>query len=630
MRVAELKALGRERGLRGYSRMRKPEIIELIRNNQQSWAPDIPPRPNQTQSVRFKSDRPRQPRQPRRAPTQQEMDIFEQQEMSKSRPQVKNKLNDWYDWLVNQVPKTVKDKASRAFKIFKDKIIGLYNGITGSAGNQAPMVQWSTGAEHPASRELEPIELEQAFNGAYRSYRINGRPRMDVETFFHRIRGDLIDLIKRELNDLNSARVQTTTWIRFVRDDEEGQEKVELAFNSLMASVYRGSDLDQIADGMIASTKFQIENPALLNCRFRFDEVLYLDINFHWLNLTRGTSYLPLPDWIEKKKAIINPHNNDEECFKWAVIAALEFPNIKFHPERISNLTKFPNNYDWSGLKFPVSIKDIGLFEINNDISINVLAVEGREFYIHRKSRRVGREALWAPRAEINLLFIHEDGINHYTAIKSLSRLLSSKNSNTKRKQHFCINCLQGFTRELSRDQHQVYCEDNETVRVEMPREGSTVKFCNGQNQFKVSFIMYADLESILEPMGPQGLGSLAKPRLVVSDPIESPNPYPNQSYIRNINQHVSSGWCVYSKFAYSEVKDPLKMYRGKDCVKKFCDHVIGEAHRLYHAFPEKPMEPLTKKQWKKYKKASRCHICFKSFTECNPKVRDHCHYSGL
>ena len=47
MKVTELKALARERGLRSYSRMRKAEIIELIRNNQQglaSWAPDIPPR----------------------------------------------------------------------------------------------------------------------------------------------------------------------------------------------------------------------------------------------------------------------------------------------------------------------------------------------------------------------------------------------------------------------------------------------------------------------------------------------------------------------------------------------------------------------------------------------------------
>ena len=141
---------------------------------------------------------------------------------------------------------------------------------------------------------------------------------------------------------------------------------------------------------------------------------------------------------------------------------------------------------------------------------------------------------------EINLLMIIKNGINHYTAIKSLSRLLSSKNSNTKHKQHFCKNCLQGFTLESSRDEHYAYYIDSETVRVEMSREGSTVEFCDGQNQFKVSFIMYADFESILEPMGPQGLGSL-------SDPIESPNPDPNQPYSQRVNQHVSSGWCVYS-----------------------------------------------------------------------------------
>ena len=45
--------------------------------------------------------------------------------------------------------------------------------------------------------------------------------------------------------------------------------------------------------------------------------------------------------------------------------------------------------------------------------------------------------------------------------------------------------------------------------------------------------------------------------------------------------------------------------------------------------FPEKPMDPLTKKQWEKYKKASRCHICFKPFDSKNLKVRDHCHYTG-
>ena len=115
--------------------------------------------------------------------------------------------------------------------------------------------------------------------------------------------------------------VQTTTWIMFVTEDKEGQERVELAFNSLMMNVYRGSDSGQIVNEMIADMKFQIENPALLNSRFVFDEVLCLDANFYQLNLTRGSSYLPLSDWLAKFKAIINPHNDDEECIKWAVIA---------------------------------------------------------------------------------------------------------------------------------------------------------------------------------------------------------------------------------------------------------------------------------------------------------------------
>ena len=176
------------------------------------------------------------------------------------------------------------------------------------------------------------------------------------------------------------------------------------------------------------------------------------------------------------------------------------------------------------------------------------------------------------------------------------------------------MNCLQGFTQESSRDQHQVYCEDNESVRVEMPKQGSTVEFKDGQNQFKVPFIMYADFESILEPM----------------DPVEPGFPNPSQPYTNEVNQHTPSGWCVYNKFAYRDVDNPLRTYRGKDCIETFCNYIKGEARRLYHMFPELPMCPLTKKQWNKYKKATKCHICYKPFTQTNLKERGHCHYTGL
>ena len=100
-----------------------------------------------------------------------------------------------------------------------------------------------------------------------------------------------------------------------------------------------------------------------------------------------------------------------------------------------------------------------------------------------------------------------------------------------------------------------------------MPKQGSTVEFKDGQNQFKVPFIMYADFESILEPM----------------DPVEPGSPNPRQPYTNEVNQHTPFGSCVYSKFAYGDVDNPPRTYRGKDYIETFCNYIKGEARRLYH-----------------------------------------------
>ena len=126
MRMPELKSLARECRLSrlsvGYSRMRKAKLVVLLQNSPppgQSRASTSSTPPTQTWE-------PIDDRRPRK-PSPQEMDIFEQQEMSKSRPQVKTKLNKLYDWLVSHVPKSIKDGASKVFKTFKDKVMGLYD-----------------------------------------------------------------------------------------------------------------------------------------------------------------------------------------------------------------------------------------------------------------------------------------------------------------------------------------------------------------------------------------------------------------------------------------------------------------------------------------------------------------------
>ena len=160
---------------------------------------------------------------------------------------------------------------------------------------------------------------------------------------------------------------------------------------------------------------------------------------------------------------------------------------------------------------------------------------------------------------------------------------------------------IQGFAEQKSRDEHYVYCRSNEAVRIEMPNKKPIVEYSNGQYQFKVPFMMYADFESILEP-------------------IQGASNNPNVSSTRGVNIHTPSGWCVYSKFAYGKVTNPLTQYRGSDCVGKFCEHIISKAKRLYNSFPERPMEPLTKSQIIEYKRATKGHICFKPFSEKKSK----------
>ena len=321
-----------------------------------------------------------------------------------------------------------------------------------------------------------------------------------------------------------------------------------------MLKVYNLSDMDEIVSAMTEHMKQQIENPAQRDSKFVFDGVIHMNINFHRLNLTRGSSYLPLPEWLAKKGVIINPKNSDMECFKWAVIAAMKWREIGDHPERISKLRRYEDDFDWDGMKFPASFRDIKRFDSRNEITINILAFEHKKFYICEKGKEYDRVP--------NLMLIMDRNNKHYIVIKSLRRLLSMQNSKHKESQHFCINCLQGFSEKKSRDDHLLYCQSNEAVRIEMPNSKPIVQYSDGQYQFKVSFMMYADFESILEP-------------------IQGASNNKNISSTRGVNVQSPSGWCVYSKFCYGDVTNRLTQYRGSDCVDKFCEHIISEAKRL-------------------------------------------------
>ena len=87
----------------------------------------------------------------------------------------KNRLNEWYDWLVDYVPKPIKNAVSKAFSRAKNNILGLYDAkrtLKDIAEKEAEEEQ----RQEEEDVDLTPHDHERALKGAYRSFVIPGVP----------------------------------------------------------------------------------------------------------------------------------------------------------------------------------------------------------------------------------------------------------------------------------------------------------------------------------------------------------------------------------------------------------------------------------------------------------------------
>ena len=71
---------------------------------------------------------------------------------------------------------------------------------------------------------------------------------------------------------------------------------------------------------------------------FEFDGVNLLYYDFTKTSLNRGGSYIESAKWIKDKNSTINPKNNDNKCFQYAVTVVLNHNKINKDPQRIFNI----------------------------------------------------------------------------------------------------------------------------------------------------------------------------------------------------------------------------------------------------------------------------------------------------
>ena len=78
-----------------------------------------------------------------------------------------------------------------------------------------------------------------------------------------------------------------------------------------------------------------------------FGRVDLLYYKLHKISLNWGGSYTDSPKWLKNKKATINPKNNDNKYFQYAITIALDHKNIVEDPQRISKIKPFISKYNW-------------------------------------------------------------------------------------------------------------------------------------------------------------------------------------------------------------------------------------------------------------------------------------------
>ena len=213
---------------------------------------------------------------------------------------------------------------------------------------------------------------------------------------------------------------------------------------------------------------------------------------------------------------------------------------------------------------------------------------------------------------QIILLMISDGQKLHYLVVKNLSGLLRGITSNHK-EDFYCLNCFHSYRTENKLESHKKICENHDYCHVEMPtKDNNIIKYNHGEKSVKIPFIIYADLECLLEKM---------------STCINNPN----ESSTTKINKHTPSGYSIFTSCSFDESKNKLNYYRGKDCMKKFCKDLKEHTTRIIN-HEKKKIIPLTKEEKINYNDQKVCYIYKKEFDTIDKKhhkVRDHCHYTG-
>ncbi|KAL4089074.1 hypothetical protein QTP88_024147 [Uroleucon formosanum] len=402
------------------------------------------------------------------------------------------------------------------------------------------------------------------------------------------------------------------------------------AFKTVSREVYIHSDVGAMVDEDFAALMSEEDRYIKKGSGFTLSSIDGLLLGIYEHTPLGGSSYIPLPENIVRKKAVINPRNMDDEYFKWAILAKYVIDDNRNNSRVGKNYYNEEHRYDFSELSSPTPISEICIFERRNrEVSVNVYGL--------KPGKVVGIESIVYPIKVVEnekvvhfeLLVIEGSERMHYTYISNFSRLVRSQKTSHESRLFICKRCFTSFDERVkinklcgneALQQHMRLCGPNKPILPVMPKEGEVLRFNGWASMQRHPFAIYADFEALLEKQT-EGVGAST----------EGIHAHHLMSYGYFVKAAVDVPVAIMEKYDIPQA--PL-IYRGSESrdevAKHFVVSVTALAIRLGNLLKATNVPiSMSVEEVRVHNAKSVCDMCKLAFTETRCKVADHCHLSG-
>ena len=568
--LAEWQSFARSTGLKGWSRLKKNELVDFLMQNLWFGGGLDDPKMNKSARLRIRK--------------------YQKNPLDEKNPEIKvpilipakrsvvpkvipkkikenvNKVVDWAKWLESVDNAEIREKSTPAVEKLKKEIAGLWG------------------------EKLVVEKGKSAFGKFARQFIIRGDDSLSLQEFFRKAKGEIVLLLRQN----PQTKVQCILNVEMMQNRMSGEDETSTPFFQSGQRANLGNKIDLVEE-MIQEMIEAMENYNKRGSNWIFKKVIRLDVNFvRWRPLggkPGGSAWIPLPEKLARKKAVINVKNKDDFCFKWCIARAANM--VESHPERITeDLREQAEKFDWTDCRFPMPLEKIKFFEKRNNLSVNVY-----EWNNHVVPLIVTKEE---KPFHVDLVFLTKDDQAHFALVKSFSRFASSEKEKNKR--YFCKRCLNSFPRVESLEKHKEICGEFSAAKIELP--GGQCFFKNWERMMHVPVVVYADFESILRPLR-EG---------------------------NKTHEHIPCGFCFHLVSPFLQMDPVLKRAENEtnQLPQDFIRELISRVKQAHLSLPKKEMSLLSSEEWKKFHESKVCWLCKGKFGEKRlSKVRDHCHYTG-